>query len=278
MSIRIVADSSANLTVFEKASFASVPLTIFSADRQYTDNGDLDVRQMMDDLSRQTGKTSSACPGPGDWLEAFAGAEEIIALPLTQKISGAYNSCMTAASLYREEHPQAKIYVADTLTTGPELELLVEKAADLAAAGASFDDIAWELKIYSSHTHLAFSLESLQNFVRNGRVNPALAKTVEMLHIRIVGRASDVGDLKPMNKCPGRKKAVSQLVANMKELGYRGGRVRIRHTGNPQMAEEMRAALLALHPESDITIGENRGLCAYYTENGGLLIGFEDLA
>lgn len=30
-------------------------------------------------------------------------------------------------------------------------------------------------------------------------------------------------------------------------------------------------------PEVQVTIGENRGLCSYYAEVGGLLIGYEKM-
>ena len=299
MSIKIVSDSSANLigqssirvrlsmkpaaggesiSVCSNAiPYASAPLTIVAenADKYYRDDESLNVHAMLSELASITCPTKTACPGPGDWLEAFGDADEIIVISLTGALSGACNSARNAAAIYTEDHPNARIHVFDSLSTGPELELLIEKCADWIANEFSFDDIVNLLAAYSTHTHLAFSLESLQNFANNGRVNPALAKLVKMMHVRIVGRASAAGELEAQHKCPGRKKALSQLFENMLQEGYAGGKVRIRHTENPEMAEALKSMILEQFPQSDVTISENAGLCAFYTERGGLLAGYE---
>lgn len=92
--------------------------------------------------------------------------------------------------------------------------------------------------------------------------------------IRIVGRASAQGTLEPLHKCRGEKKALQQLLQCMLEAGYCGGKVRISHTNNSSAAEFTKL-FKEKHPDCDLTIRENRGLCSYYAEEGGLLIGFE---
>jgi fatty acid-binding protein DegV len=78
-----------------------------------------------------------------------------------------------------------------------------------------------------------------------------------------------------MHKCRGEKKALQQILTTMKELGYAGGKVRIAHSYNPEAAEKLRDLIYSEFPESDIAIRFNRGLCCYYAEEGGILIGFE---
>ena len=68
---------------------------------------------------------------------------------------------------------------------------------------------------------------------------------------------------------------VEQLFENMETVGFVGGRVRIRHTENPKMAEALAAKIREIWPSCDIRIGANRGLCSYYCEPGGVLVGFE---
>lgn len=58
----------------------------------------------------------------------------------------------------------------------------------------------------------------MSNFAKNGRVSPLLAKAVDILGIRIVGRASAEGELEPMHKCRGEKIALQKLVNGMLEL------------------------------------------------------------
>ena len=118
-------------------------------------------------------------------------------------------------------------------------------------------------------------MESLSNFARNGRVRPSLAAIANLIGIRIVGRASSEGDLEPLHKCRGEKRAIRQLWDSMQQSGYAGGKVRIRHSDNRNAAEMLSGEILSSYPDADIKVGTNHGLCSYYAEKGGILVGFE---
>ena len=155
------------------------------------------------------------------------------------------------------------------------MQLILEKYAELIRASKSFDEICKEIRAYLARTHLIFSLESLDNFAKNGRVSPIVAKAVGVLGLRIVGKASDEGTLEPMHKCRGEKRALGQLLETMTELGYRGGKVRIAHSYNEDAATAFADMIRTHFPECDLSIIRNRGLCCYYAEEGGVLVGFE---
>ena len=275
MKLQLVTDSSANLTQMPQCGFASAPLKVIVGSNEFTDDAQLNVSHMMQALKAHKGSTSTACPSVSDWIETFDDADVVLGAAITSALSGCYNSASIAAQEYMSAHPERKVFILDSLTTGPELELLMEKYRELISEGRSFDEICAVIKEYLTHTRLMFSLESLANFARNGRVSPAVAKAVGILGIRIVGKASDEGTLEPMHKCRGEKKAISQLFASMLASGYCGGKVRIAHTLNAKFAEELSARLKERFPACDIKIRKNRGLCSYYAEEGGVLIGYE---
>lgn len=275
MKLKIVADSSANVNRMEGVEFASVPLKILVGANEYVDDDRLDVPVMLKDMRQYKGKTGTSCPGVSEWIAAFDGADTVLGVAITSNLSGCYNSARIAAQEYMQANPGAKVFILDSLSAGPELQLILEKYAELISAGKGFEEICEEIKAYHAHTHLMFSLESLDNFAKNGRVSPVVAKAVGMLGIRVVGRASEEGTLEPQHKCRGEKKALNQLVASMQEMGYRGGKVRITHSYNENGAKELAQLLHQAYPDGDITIGINRGLCCYYAEEGGLLVGFE---
>ena len=78
MKIKIVADSSANMhTLDGGVDFASAPLTIGTDEREFVDNAELDVLEMVDYLAKYKGKSGSACSGVGDWLDVFGDADEV---------------------------------------------------------------------------------------------------------------------------------------------------------------------------------------------------------
>ena len=190
---RVVVDSSANLFVAGTQDIVSVPMKVRVGEREFPDDENLDVGELIEAFSDEAAESSTSCPNIAEWTSAFAGADEIVALALTSKISGGFNSAQAAAKHYLFDHPEAKVFVLDSLTTGPELELLAQHANELAQSDMDFDDLTHELRRYASRTHLMFSLERIDNFVRNGRVSPIVAKVAGVLGVRIVGQASEEG-------------------------------------------------------------------------------------
>lgn len=221
MKRKIVVDSSANMRAFKGVDFQSVPLKIITADREYVDDANLDVLDMAQALSTYKGKSSTACPGVGDYLDAFGDAEEVFCVTIISTLSGSYNAAMTAASQYMEEHPGRKVYVLDSYSAGPELKLLVEKIYEGIVAEKDFDTICKETDVYKEkNTALIFCLET------------------------------------------------------MKKMGYHGGQVIVDHCNNLGAAQALKDAILAEYKDAKVRIEMTMGLCSFYAEKGGLMIGF----
>ena len=273
---RIVVDSSASLYKLDGVDFAAVPLKIVTDEREYLDDGTLNAVEMATTLRTYKGKTSTSCPNIGDWLEAYEGADEIYAITITGTLSGSCNAAQLAAEEYQAEHPGAQVFVLDSLSTGPEQVLLAEHLRDLLAEGKEFDEICEEMLRYHKHTHLLFSLESLANLARNGRVKPAVAAVARMLGIRVIGQASEAGELDVLCKTRGEHGALERIVLELKEHGYTNGRLHISHCGNPAAAERLMHMVKAVFDGAKVDISECGGLCSYYAELGGLLVGYED--
>lgn len=274
MSFKIVADSSCDLLTFAGADFASVPLTIMAGERTFVDDASLNPRAMLDYLASYKGRSSTACPNPDSWREAFGDADEVVCITITSGLSGSHNAALVAKEDYEKQHPGRRVHVVDSLSTGPEMVLLIEKAAELHHQGFTLDALAGQLADYQKTTHLTFALESLRSLVNNGRVSPAVAALAGLLNIRIVGIASDVGTLQPVNKCRGEKRTQQGLLNVMKERGFKGGKVRIAHN-NPALAEIMSGLIREAAPDVDILCYQARGLVSFYAEDGGILIGYE---
>ena len=276
MKSKIIVDSSANLFQIDGVDFQSVPMKIITSEEEYVDTPELDVVDMARTMRSYKGKSSTSCPNVGDWMEAFEGADEVYAVTITGALSGCYNAASTAKEEYEEAHPDAKIFVLDSLSTGPEMALLAERLRALILAGRSFEQICQEATEYSRHTHLLFSLESLNNLARNGRVKPAVAAVARVLGIRVVGQASSGGELEVICKTRGEHGALERIVLEMKSHGYQGGPVRIAHSDNPNAANRLKNMIEAVFSDVQAEVIPCRGLCTYYAELGGLLVGYED--
>lgn len=275
MNIKIVTDSSANLRTTPDNSIVSVPLTLRTDEREFVDNESLDIKEMTDYLASYKGKSGSACPSSQDWMEAFGDAERIFAITITSNLSGSYNAARIAKEDYEEEYPDRKVFLMDSLSAGPELKLLVEKIQELNEKGLSFEEICDEVTEYLKKTHLIFCLKSLKNLANNGRVNPAVAKIAGVLNIHVVGIASEVGTLEQREKARGEKKALVAIQKVMKEFHYDGGKIRIDHCFNEADALQLKEAILSVYPTADVVIADTAGLCSFYAEVGGLMVGFE---
>lgn len=275
MNYKIVADSSANMLSFADADFASVPLKIVTDEKEYVDDSTLDTSVMLADLAAYNGKSGTSCPNVGEWVDAFGDTEYVFGIAITSNLSGSYNSLVQAKEVYEEQHPHRKVCTLDSLSTGPEMTLVVEKITELASQGLSFEEIEAQVREYMKKTHLVFMLESVDNLAKNGRVSPLIAKAVGFLNIRIVGKASDVGTLQQLHKVRGEKKGLETMLMEMEAHGFQGGKVRLAHCQNPQAAEAMKNLIAAKYPDIEATIVPMTGLCSFYAERGSVMVGFE---
>ena len=273
MRIKIVTDSASDLTSMEGIDMSYAPMKVCTAEREFTDNDGINVREMVDFLYSYKGRSSSSCPNAEDWLTAFGDAENIVCITITGGLSGSYNSAVSAKNIYEGDHPDRHVLVVDSLTAGPEMALMAERVRDLAGEAETLDEIEAGLKSY--RTELLFALESLRNFANNGRVSKAAAAAAGLLGIRAIGRASDVGTLELLSKTRGEAKTLDGLMNYLKELGCKGGKVYIDHCFAEETVNKLAFRIKAEYPHAQIVIRPTRGLCSFYAELGGFLVGFE---
>lgn len=273
--IKIVADSSGNLLTLPEVPFASAPMKVITTDQEFIDDKNLDVNSFVEYFDTYKGKSRTSCPNTADWLAAFGDGDDIFCITITSGLSGAYNAACMAKQMYEQEHPGRRVHVIDTLSTGPEMALLIEELGAHIKAGRTYDEILPLISPYLKSTGLLFMLGSLKNFAANGRVSPAIAKITGILGIRIVGKASDKGTLEPLHKCRGEQKSLDAIFSHIKKDGFSEGKVRIAHCRNDSAANQLKGMILSEFPKADIKIIPCLGLCCYYAENGGMLVGYE---
>lgn len=275
MKRKIVADSSCDMWELNGVDFAVAPITISTDNKHYVDNQELDVHLMSEELAKYKGVSHTACPSVGSWLDCYEGYDEVFVVTLTGAMSGTYNSATTAKGIYEEENENVKVHVFDSLSTGPEMRLLIEKLKEMIEEDLPFEEIVEKGQDYLNHSRLFFALKSLHNFAMNGRVSKAVASAIGVLNISIFATASEEGTIQQISKCRGEKKVVKSMIEHLENAGYHGGKVRISHADNLKLAHNVRDKILELYPNADIIVYPMGGLCTYYAEIGGLLVGCE---
>ena len=271
-------DSSSDMVELEKDSFALAPLKIITNEKEFVDNNELDVKQMVTYLEKYNGKSGTACPSVGDWLNAFEGGKYIFCVTITSRLSGSYNSACLAKKEFEEQNTGAKVFIIDSLSAGPKLRMIAECLERLIAKGKKFEQICIEITDYAKRIGTLFVLESLKNLANNGRVNATVAKIAGILGIRAIGTASQLGEIELLHKSRGEKKALISTLNYMEKMNYKGGKVSISHCFNLDAAKELKRLIAEKYPDAETDINPTRGLCSFYAEKGGLIVGFEKAA
>ena len=279
MTWKIVADSGCDYReitdLANQTKFESVPLTIQIDHEIFLDNAHLDIDGMMEKMYATSSASKSACPSPDDYLRSFEGAENIFVVTITGSLSGSHNSAQLAKKLFLEENPTANIHVIDSLSAGGEVDLIVRKLNDLIKEGLSFEQVVEAITHYQENTKLLFVLAKVDNLVKNGRLSKLIGAVVGLLNIRMVGEASDTGTLELLQKARGAKKALTAAVDEVLKAGYKGGRIIIAHRNNEKFCQQFTEVIKEKFPAADISFLPTSGLCSFYAEEGGLLMGYE---
>ncbi|MGQ7595402.1 DegV family protein [Streptococcus suis] len=276
---KIVADSGCDYRQLAQLApgteFVSVPLSIQIGDQTFVDDASLDIDQMVSVMQSTSEAATSACPSTQAYEEAFAGAENVIVVTITGGLSGSFNAARIARDMYLEEHPDAKIHLLDSLSAGGEMDLLVTEINRLIASGLEFEEVVSAITTYQENSKLLFVLAKVDNLVKNGRLSKLVGAVVGLLNIRMVGEASSEGKLELLQKARGHKKSVTAAFDEMKKAGYKGGRIIMAHRNNDKFFQQFSDLVKETYPEASIEEVATSGLCSFYAEEGGLLMGYE---
>ena len=279
MTWKIVADSGCDYRTIENLAvdtlFESVPLTIQVGNEIFIDNAQLNIDNMMEKMYTTSSASKSACPSPDDYMKAFIGASNIFVVTITGTLSGSYNSAQVAKRLYLEDHPDVNIHIIDTLSAGGENDLIIKKLNLLIGQGLSYEEVIKEITAYQAKTKLLFVLSKVDNLVKNGRLSKLLGAVVGLLNIRMVGEASQDGKLELLQKARGAKKSLIAAFDELIKAGYAGGQIIIAHRNNPKFCQQFSEMVRKRFPQAVIEVIPTSGLCSFYAEENGLLMGYE---
>ena len=259
----------------ENVTYERVPFSLQIEDKVYVDTLDLNIDEMMKEMYASSEPARSACPSPEAYLAAYKGADNVIVLTLTGGMSGSYNSAVIGEKMLREENSNANIHIINTLSAGGQNDLFLLKINELIKEGLSFDEVVSKMTKYQENTKLIFSLEKVDNLVKNGRLSKLAAAVVGLLNMRMVGEASKEGTLHLLHKVRGEKKAISTVVEEMIKAGYKGGRAVITHRNNENICKKIEEKLKEKFSNVEFIIVPTSGICSFYGEEGGMLLGYE---
>lgn len=279
MKYAIVTDSSCDLKSLPSSHnntiYLQAPLSLRIGNREFIDDENLDIENFMNEMQESTEATGSAAPSPQSWIDAFEQADIIFAITISSKLSGSWQSLISAKDMYLEDHPDKKIFAIDSKMAGSGLAILALKLAEYIDENLSYEEICTRITEYHKHIGLLFVLESIENLVKNGRVNKIIGNIIGKLGIKLLAGASKEGTIDIVHKCRGRNNIYDRLIKSMLNNGYNGGKVVISHCFNDESANYVAGQLRQQFPTVNIKIIPTGGLCSYYAEKHGILVSYE---
>lgn len=225
MVVRIVTDSTADLPaeVASGLGITVVPLTVFFGDEAYLDGVELDSANFYAKMAASKDLPRTSQPSPAAFQEAFQrlideGADAILSLHLSSKLSGTFQSARTARDSLPEETRRVPIEIVDSLSISAGLGYAAQKAARLAQEGENLEKIKATVEDILSRTHILAVLDTLEYVRRGGRIGAASAMLGNMLSFKPIVALKN-GEVVPVERPRTRAKAYARVAQLLSEQG-----------------------------------------------------------
>ena len=216
MAVRIITDSGIDLPGEVDPRVTVVPLGITFGTTTYADGVDLTNDRFYELLieSDELPKTSQATPFAYQQIfeDVRAAGDEAVVITLSSKLSGTYQSAVTAAA----DYPEVRVVDGKNVTIGQSL--LVLYALRLLDEGRSAAQIADELTAAADRVCLLALLDTLEYLKRGGRIPKSVGPIGELLSIKPVVGVED-GEVVMLGKARGSKNGRNQLHQQVEKYG-----------------------------------------------------------
>lgn len=275
MEYKLVADSCCDLTkeMRQEWGVTSVPLTLTLAEKEFTDDDNLDLPQFMAEMKACKGRVGSAAPAPGSYADAFKDANAF-AVTLSSSLSGSYASAMSGKSI--AEETGADVHVFDSRSAAAAEVLIVMKIRKLIHEGLQKPEIITRVENFIKETRTFFVLDNIDNLLKNGRLNRITATIISTLHIRPIMGADGDGNISLVSHVQGWKQVVKKLADTIASDGRptKGKSLVITHCSNPSMAEELKSEIERRYEFAEILVLPTRGVSSLYANEKGVIMAF----
>lgn len=216
MSVRIVIDSSADVTAAARQRLAAVPLTIFFGQQEYADGITITHTEFYKKLVESDVLPTTSQPSPAlfdaVYAQAEAAGDSVVVITISSALSGTYQSACIAAEDYDN------VYVVDSRNAAIGAGCLAELGLRLADSGMGAQEIAETLTRERENLRLLAVLDTLEYLKKGGRISGAVAFVGGMLSIKPMITLTD-GKIAMVGKPRGTKQANKMLMAEVENTG-----------------------------------------------------------
>lgn len=261
----------------EDDSITYVPLTLSVDGEEIIDDETFDRDSFLKKIAASETGGRSACPSPQAFMDAYGkDDEDAYGITLSSVLSGSYNSAVLGAQMLQDERPNKKIHVFDSKSAASGQTLILLKLRECLGAGFPFEKTVETVERYISEQTTVFVLETLDAFIKNGRIRHLEGLLGKMLGIKPVLGSTPEGNIQRLGLGRGTKQALQKLVnfigtsvidPSEKILG-------ITHCNCRERALALRDEIMARYHFRDAIVLESAGVSTLYAADGGIVVAY----
>ena len=217
MSVKIIVDSTADLTDDLKSRLTIVPLTVHFGQEEYVDGVTITHKEFYEKLIESDVLPSTSQAAPAAFAAAYeqvvSKGDTAVVLTVASALSGTYQSAMIAAEDY-----EGKIFVVDSQNVALASGILAERALQMADSGMSARKIAEQISVERENVCIIAMLDTLEYLKRGGRISKAVAFAGGLLSIKPVITLKN-GEIEILGKARGSKQGNNLLISEIEKAG-----------------------------------------------------------
>ncbi|WP_054696405.1 DegV family protein [Syntrophomonas palmitatica] len=279
MPLSVITDTSCDLPdeELQRYHITMIPLKVtFDDGETFLDRFELTPPVFLKKMRMAKKLPKTAAPDPNTFLEHFERGlrdkGEVLFVSLSSGLSSTFQTAKLACNMLSSE--QVKIF--DSLTASLGTGITAIKAAQMAAAGLSLDNIVDRLTLMRKDRQVIFTLDTLENVVKGGRLSRVEGLAGTLLNIKPILMGNDRGVPEVVEKVRGRKKAIHRMVNMLSKTSGIPLNERlfgISHVNAEEDAHYLSEMIRKLHnPVNPILISEMSATIGTYAGEGGLMI------
>ena len=276
---QIFTDSASDIVASQAAALnvVCVPLSVVCNGTATDDYVTEAERKAFFDSIRSGATPSTSAVNPDRWLSAFKAVletgKDVLAICFVSTLSATYQSAVIAAEELKEEYPDRKILVCDTLSASAGEAMMVIKACAMRDAGKTMEEIAAWVNENKAGCQLQITVDDLSHLKRGGRLSATSAIVGTMLAIKPMLYLSGEGKLLAGAKVRGRKAALEALAAKAGEATDKED-VYLFHGDCLADAEKCAAIMKEKYGVKNVHIGYIGGVVGSHVGPGALVLGY----
>jgi DegV family protein with EDD domain len=269
----IIADSANDLPdeTLDRFGIGLVPLQVIIDDKVYQDRLEMSPVEFHALLREGKARLSTSQPSAAAFTAAFeharASADEVVAVVLSSGLSGTYANAVAAARAFAP----GGVHVVDSLSASFGIGLLALRGAELAEDGWNGTAIVRELVRVRGQSGLFITVDMMDHLLRSGRISRFKAFLAGVLDLKPILTLDAEGRVIPVDRVRGRQAVLPRVLGLMERAlpdAPRRLRMGVAHVDCPEVAEQIRAALVQRFKPVDVFVAPATAVVATHVGPG----------